>query len=223
MPRMKAPRGPAPTGERTSVRDVIRRALTERILAGTYKPGDRLVELTVAGEFHASQGSVREALRELEAARLVETEPNRGTRVRVVSAREMREAYLTRGILEEAAACPAAKVFKGAVDELREACEAIIEAAVRGDLSRQAARNTAFHRMIVAAAGNGVLLRLWDSLAFETRTRVRLSRPGADPVRDAHTHRPIVEALERGDGRVAARLLRQHAEFFAPPAESGCE
>jgi DNA-binding GntR family transcriptional regulator len=61
--------------QKDSVREQVRRTLTERILAGHYKPGDRLVELQIARELGASQGSVREARRELEASRLVESEP----------------------------------------------------------------------------------------------------------------------------------------------------
>ncbi len=204
--------------QRDSIRDQIRRTLTERILTNVYRPGDRLVELQIARELGASQGSVREALRELEASRLVETEPHRGTRVREVSLREMREAYLTRGLLEQAAAVPAGRVFKGNAGPLWAEYEAMLETASGGDFAGQAAHNTAFHRLIVAAVDNGVLLRLWDSLSFETRTRIQLGRPGANPVRAAKTHQPIIEALERGKGRAAGRLLREHAEMFAPPA-----
>ncbi|QEL19790.1 GntR family transcriptional regulator [Limnoglobus roseus] len=203
-----------------SVRDHVRRTITERILAGVYQPGDRLIELQIARELGTSQGSVREALRELEASRIVETAPHRGTRVRTVSPQEMRESYLVRGLLEEAAAPMAAKAFKGNAEQLWNECDTIIACAERGELSEQAAHNAAFHRMIVAASGNGVLLRLWDTLAFETRTRVQLSRPKADPVGDAKTHRPIAKALENGDGKLAGRLLREHAEFFAPPADA---
>lgn len=205
------------TVKRASVPDQVRRLITERIIAGQYQPGDRLIELQIAREMGVSQGSVREALRELEASRLVETEPNRGTRVRVVTPREIHEAYFARGLLEEAAAIDAARVLKGNAAGLWEEFEAILCAARAGDLSLQAAHNTAFHRLIMEAAANSVLLRLWESLAFETRTRVNMARRGADPVRDAETHRPIVEALDRGSGRIAGKLLREHAMSFAPP------
>ncbi|MHC5541965.1 GntR family transcriptional regulator, partial [Singulisphaera rosea] len=66
---------------RDSIRGEIRRVLVKRILDGTYKPGDRLLELQIAREFQTSQGPVREALRELEALRLVESQTYRGTRV----------------------------------------------------------------------------------------------------------------------------------------------
>src|SRR5262249_53910326 len=62
---------------RDCMRGQIRRELLRRIIEGHYKPGDRLVELQIAREFDTSQAPVREALRELEAVRLVETETYR--------------------------------------------------------------------------------------------------------------------------------------------------
>ncbi len=75
----------------------------------------------------------------------------------------------SRGILEQAAATTAAKTFKGNVAKLRQEVQEILDAAEARDLGGQAAHVYALHRMIVEAAGNSVLLRLWDSLAFETR------------------------------------------------------
>src|SRR5436853_6073401 len=163
-----------------SVRNQVRRTLTERILAGHYKPGDRLVETQIAREPGTSQGSVREALRELEASRLVESEPRRGTRVCVMSLKELQDAYFARGILEQAAATTAAKAFKGNVEKLRREVQGVLDAAEAKDFGEQAAHVYAIHRMIVEASGSGVLLRLWDSLAFETRARVRLEWEAID-------------------------------------------
>ena len=66
---------------RAVFREQIKDALVQRILDGTYEPGQRLVELRIAEEFGVSQAPVREALRELEILRLVESEPFRGARV----------------------------------------------------------------------------------------------------------------------------------------------
>ena len=202
--------------QKDRVRDQVRRTLTERILAGHYKPGDRLVELQIARELGTSQGSVREALRELEASRLVESEPRRGTRVRVVSLKELQDAYFARGILEQAAAATAAKAFKGNVEKLRQEFQGILDAAEARDLGEQAAHVYALHRMIVEASGNGVLLRLWESLAFETRARVRLESSAIDLEQVKASYEAILAALEKGDSRASGRLLQEHAASFAP-------
>ncbi len=199
-----------------TVRDQVRRTLTERILTGHYQPGDRLIELQIARELGTSQGSVREALRELEASHLVESESHRGTRVRVICPREIRESYQARGLLEEAAAVAATAAFKGDVTQLRSEFEALLRAAETGNLSEQAARVYAIHRAIMEASGNGVLLRLWQSLAFETIVRVRLGWEAIDLKQVARSYEAILAAIQSGNGLAAGRLLREHAEAFTP-------
>src|SRR4051812_11787830 len=189
--------------QKDSVPGQVRRVLTERILAGQYAPGERLIELQVARELGVSQGSVREALRELEASRLVQSEPHRGTRVRVIRLAEMREAYFVRGVLEEAAAEGAARSFKGKVTDLREHVAGVLAAAADGDFGEQAAHVFAIHHAIVAASGNSTLLRLWESLALETRVRIRLSWGDIDCTQVAASYDAIIAALERGDGKKA--------------------
>jgi DNA-binding GntR family transcriptional regulator len=200
--------------KRDCMRDQIRRELLGRIVNGTYCAGDRLVELQIAREFATSQAPVREALRELEACRLVETEPFRGTRVRGLSEREMAEAAEVRGALEELAARSAARALCGKTGPLRATVAELETAAHEGDFDAYARHNMTFHRQIVEAGGNEVLLRIWDSLMLEARTRISLGNRPVDLTGVAATHRPIVDALEQGDGDLAGRLLREHAEQF---------
>jgi DNA-binding GntR family transcriptional regulator len=196
---------------RDTVRDQIKRVLLTRILDGTYRPGDRLLEMQIARELNASQAPVREALRELEALRLVETQPYRGTRVRAVNAQELREAYQVRAVLEEMAARTAAPNFKGNTGALQAEVNALRTAARAHDLDAYAAHNLGLHRMIVQAAGNSILLRVWESLDLEARARIALARVSIDLREAAESHQAIVDAFNRGDGRTAGRLLREHA------------
>jgi DNA-binding FadR family transcriptional regulator len=69
--------------------------------------------------------------------------------------------------------------------------------------------------MIVEASGNSVLLRLWESLAFETRVRVRLES-AIDLELVKTSYEAIFAALEKGDSRASARLLLEHAASLAP-------
>jgi len=194
------------------MREQIRHELLRRIVDGRYRPGDRLVELQVAREFNTSQAPVREALRELEALRLVETQTYRGTRVRAISERELHEASLVRGVLEESAAVRGADVIKGRVAELRAEADAIERAASEGNFEAYARHNMTFHRLIVEAAGNEVMLRTWDSLMLEARTLIHLNTIPLDLDAVAASHHPIVDAFASGDGVLAGRLLREHAE-----------
>lgn len=211
------------TVQKVSVRAGIRRALTERILAGHYQPGERLVELQIAKEFGTSQGSVREALRELEATRLVESTPHRGTRVRSVGVPEIREVYFVRGLLEQAAAVTAVAALKGDVAELRDGVAGILRAAGAKRYAEQAACVYGVHRAVMVASGNATLLRLWESLAFETWVRLRLGWGEISSEQAAASYNRILAAFEHGDGPAAGRYLREHAEAFAPPAPATSE
>ena len=116
--------------------DRIRETLAQRIYDGELAPGDRLIELDIAREFDTSQTPVREALRELETLRLVESVPYRGTRVRGISDREMTEAYTVRGALEQLAGELAAAHLKNdpnAIASIRVSLEGIHAAARAGD------------------------------------------------------------------------------------------
>jgi DNA-binding GntR family transcriptional regulator len=203
--------------ERDCMSDRIRRVLAERIIGGLLAPGERLVEMRIAEEFRTSQAPVREALRELETLRLVESEPYRGTRVREVGERDMAEAYAVRAVLEQAAAEAAAATLMGNVDRLRRTLEELRAAALAQDREGYAKHDIDFHRGIVEAAGNRILLQTWDSLGFDVRLRIMLARKETDLPRFAACHDPILDALDAGDGPTAGRLLREHAESFMGP------
>ena len=205
------------TLERDCMSDRICRVLVERIIGGRLAAGERLVEMRIAEEFRTSQAPVREALRELETLRLVESEPYRGTRVREVGEREMAEAYAVRAVLEQAAAEAAAPGLKGNVESLRRCLERLRVGALAQDREAYAEHDLAFHRGIVKAADNNILLQTWDSLGFDVRLRIMLARKEPDLPKFAACHDPILEALEAGDGPTAGRLLREHAESFMGP------
>lgn len=200
---------------RKCMSDEICNEIAQRIYDGTLPPGERLVELSIAKEFGTSQTPVREALRELEAMRLVQSEPYKGTRVREISAREMAESYSVRAILEQAAAELGAEEIRKDLAPLEAATQRICDGAAAGDIERYAEANLDFHRIIVSAAGNSVLLETWDGLRFESRIRVNLIRQNVPLVDRAAEHEPIVEAFRQADGRKAGALLREHSESFA--------
>jgi DNA-binding GntR family transcriptional regulator len=193
----------------------VKELVLERILDGTYAPGDRIVETRLAQELGTSPAPVREALRELELLRFVESEPHRGARVRAVSAEEMAEIYPVRAALEEVAGREAAKRLHGDVHALEIEVEEMRAAARDGDIHRQVEHDVRFHRLIVESAGNATLLEVWKSLRIEARTVITLLAGGVDPAELVELHMPVLEALRAGDPDEAGRVLRHHVEHFA--------
>jgi DNA-binding GntR family transcriptional regulator len=206
------PSTPAKLGvSRTVLREQVKEVLLERILSHQYGPGDRLVETRIAQELGVSQAPVREALRELETLRFVESSPFKGAWVREVSDEELAELYPIRAALEDVAARAAAERLAGDVGALEREIRAM--AGAKG-VREQVEHDVRFHRLIVEAAGNARLLELWASLQVEARTMITALRTGLDAAEVARRHEPIVAALRRRDADAAGREIRSHVEDF---------
>jgi DNA-binding GntR family transcriptional regulator len=203
--------GPALGVGRTVLRDQIKTLLLERILAGVYAPGDRLVETRIAQELGTSQAPVREALRELELLRFVESASFRGTWVREVSDAELIEVFPIRAALEEVAAREAAKRLDGEVGALEAEIDGMANAR---DVREQVEHDVRFHQLIVEASGNSRLIEIWNSLQVDARTTITALGTGVSPAEAADLHRPIVEALRRKNAKAAGREVRNHVEMF---------
>jgi DNA-binding GntR family transcriptional regulator len=199
---------------RAVFREQIKDVLMQRIVDGEYEPGERIVELRIAEEFGVSQAPVREALRELESLRLVESEPFRGARVRAVRADEIAESYPVRAALEELAAKLAAERLAGATAPLQAGIDAMRAAAVDGDLRAFVRHDVAFHRVFVEASANLTLVEVWQSLHVDLRTRFTLIQRLEDLAEVAESHVPIMRALDAGDAERAGRVVREHIEGF---------
>jgi DNA-binding GntR family transcriptional regulator len=199
---------------RVVLREQVKELILERIVNGSYRPGERLVETRIATELGTSQAPVREALRDLELLRFVESTPFRGARVREVSQEELLEVYPVRAALEEVAAREAATRLDGDVSALEAELEAMHRAADASDLHAQVEHDVAFHRLIVEASGNRILIDTWQSLRIESRTIVTALRSGLDGHVIAERHRPVLEALRARDRDLAGTTLRRHVEQY---------
>ena len=200
---------------RTTLRDELKERIVERILDGTYGPGDRIVESQVATEFGTSQAPVREALRELEALRFVETQPHRGARVREVSTEQLTQIYPVRAALEEVAGREAAaRMSDDQLAALAGELAGMRQAAEAQDLHAQLLHDVRFHELIVEASGNQVLVDVWRSLRVEARTLVSVIRADSDLRMIAEMHRPVFQALQSRDPELAGKEMRAHIEFF---------
>jgi DNA-binding GntR family transcriptional regulator len=200
---------------RTVLREQVKDLLLQRIASGELKPGDRIVETRVAAELGTSQAPVREALRDLELLRLVESEPFKGARVRGFGNAELVEVYPVRAALEELAAKEATKRLAGDVSGLEAEIDAMRDAARRGDINALVRHDIAFHRLVVEAAGNPILEQCWKSLGIEGPITITLYGTSVEPEEAAELHAPLIDAIRSGKPGAAGRAARRHVEAFA--------
>lgn len=200
-----------------SLREQIREHIVEGIVSGRWKPGERIVERRIATELQVSQTPVREALRELESLRLIESAPNKGVRVRNLTAADLEESYPVRAGLEQIAAELAAERLALDCSALEPHVLALYDADRRADGTSQVRHTVAFHRELVRAAGNSVLLHTWEGLGIEVFTALSIRWLGTVQKSYAEEHEELVEAFRRRDPGIGA-LVKDHVLGCAPRA-----
>jgi DNA-binding GntR family transcriptional regulator len=200
---------------KVSLSDQIRSRIIRRIVEGAYRLDERLVELKIAEEFGVSQAPVREAFRQLEAVGFLTTGAGRGSYVSDVLGAGLDNLFTARGALEESATRIATSVLAGDVAELQSSIDAMREAAQARDIIALERHSIAFHRVIMEASRNALLLKLWSSLLIEEHTDITVRLlSGEDLLAVADSHQPIVDAMRAQDAEAAARLARIHQEAF---------
>ena len=72
-----------------------------------------------------------------------------------------------------------------------------------------------FHRLIVEASGNQLLLTMWSNLGITGHTALTMVALKPDLATIALSHQPIVDAIASGDPELACRASREHQDWFA--------
>jgi len=191
--------------------DALATRLHARVLEGTIPLGTWLRQETIATEFGVSRTPVREALRKLQSAGVVELHAHRGALVRGPSAREIREAYVVRAELEGLAAELAAGTLTSEHRARVRKAAALFEPGMQGEEWSDA--NTRFHEAILDAAGNGRLHRAVSELhrSFPRNLTWAALAQRADLLRrNVEEHEAILAALERGDAVAGRAAMREH-------------
>ena len=171
----------------------------------------------MSSEYAMPRAAVRTALVRLEHEGLVEREPHRGARVRLVSEAEAVEILEARAALEGLAARQAALNLSAAgASELRGILERQRAALAKQDLLGASDVNAELHAKIVELSGHATAQRLIRALnsqmvRFQFRTILIPGRPN----QSIEEHTAIVDALTGGQPEVAERAMRRHLNQVA--------
>jgi DNA-binding GntR family transcriptional regulator len=198
--------------ERTTETDDGYTLLRQAILSGELLPNERLVELDLSERFEIGRAAIRTALARLEQDGIVEREPFRGARVRLIPASEAVEILEARAVLEGLAARKAATNATGKdVTALRAILKRMDAKFKAGDLLGGSEINTELHRTIIQMAKHSAAARLIEGLqAQNVRHQFRTILVPGRAVRSLEEHKAIVEAIASRDGDAAERAMRLH-------------
>ena len=195
----------------TSSTDQIVESITSAIIERRLMPGTKLVEQQIADVFSVSRTVVRQALNRLSRDRLVTLEPARGAFVAMPSIEEARQVFQVRRLVEGGMARQLAQDITDAkLEQLRAHLRDERSAVARADVSGRTRLLADFHVVLARLLGNEVLADLIADLLSRSQLIALMYQSSHSAEHSQTEHVQIVEALERRDGRAAARLMEQH-------------
>ncbi len=213
--------------QKSSVAGETVERIAEMIRNGQYLPGDRLPgERQLAKELQVSRTSIREALSRLETVGLVECRHGLGTFVKepsrerlqsflvphiLIDQEKLQKLFEVREILEvEAAARAAQRADTGKIGLMRRWVEELETQVARDNVNGIVTADIEFHRQIIIATGNEMLVDLHDNLA----NLLRAARRGIivpEMMSEMITsHRAILSAIEAADSQAARQAMQEH-------------
>ncbi len=205
-----SPRTDARSPESAAAR--VERALREKIIDLTIRPGERLSESEIAERFSVSRQPVREAFIALMRQGLVDVQPQRGTVVVKLSVRRMLDARFIREAIEVAIVRRACERFDSHYrDRALALIDAQAEAVAAGDHRGFQQLDSLFHVALAEGAG---CAEAWNAIELQKAHMDRvcalmLHAPGsAEPLVDQH--RAILDAIDDGDAERAVAAMSHH-------------
>lgn len=211
---------PSVKAEFAPLRQKIIAALRRAIELGVLRPGERLVEKDLCAQLNVSRTCLREALRELEAQRVISNSTVRGLMVTPITREDAVNIYRVRAALE---ALLAEQFIERADAEdlaaFRRAAEGLKRAYGSRDLETILDAKKDYYDVFCAGAKNPVVFDLL--MALHLRTSQLRASSLARPVRQKQSITEIdklLSSIEKGDVAGAMAVARGHVEHAARSA-----
>jgi DNA-binding GntR family transcriptional regulator len=195
-------RTPAP---RQLLRDVAYETMRTAILDGTLAPGEKLQDAELGTWLKLSRTPIREAIARLEEDGLVETFPQRFTRVAPLDRGKARDTFqIVAAIHALAARLAVPHVTNETIKALKAANRSFKEALTAPDVDAAIAADDAFHGIFVGLSGNDEIPRTLTRLMPRLRRVERLRFGSLPGRRSVKQHKRIITAAAGGDADAAA-------------------
>ncbi len=189
----------------------IASSITLAILNDEYGPGDRILEMDLAEQFHVSRGPIREALRILEKSGVVTILPQRGAHVTNLSLHEVKSLFDVRCELMPLLIREIAPADPAWLEQLEQKVVEMEHLAQDPDAWDSYTRtNMGASQFLFAACRNEKLAEILQSLSLQTARYTQLGLRETDRRRkSALGWRHVLDALRRNQIDLAADGLKK--------------
>ncbi|WWR14682.1 GntR family transcriptional regulator [Lachnospiraceae bacterium JLR.KK008] len=198
--------------DKYSLRGRVFHKIREDILNGRYKGKEELKEVAIGEEMGVSRTPVREAFRQLELEGLIQIVPNKGAYVTGITAKDVKDIYMIRSLLEGLCARWATEhISREQMEEMEENIFLSEFHASKGHREQMAELDNRFHEIMYEACSSKMLEHaLKDYHQYVLRVRKKTLSTQTRSTASNAEHRKIMEAIKAGDGDMAEQLANRH-------------
>lgn len=198
--------------DKYSLRGRVFHKIREDILSGRYKVKEELREVAIGEEMDVSRTPVREAFRQLELEGLIQIVPNKGAYVTGITAKDIKDIYMMRSLLEGLCAKWATEnITREQMEEMEENIFLSEFHASKGHTEQMAELDNRFHEILYEACNSKMLEHaLKDYHQYVLRVRKKTLSTKTRSTASNAEHKKIMEAIKAGDGELAEKLANSH-------------
>lgn len=226
---------------RVTLSQTIIEEIIKAIKQGLWQPDSRIpTEKELAETFSVSRNSIREAIKTLNAMKVIESRPGRGTFLAHDAMRQILSSELIdrrykdvslaeiieiRMLLEaQSASWAAVRATDSELAELRAVLD-LAKKSMSMDIAEQDRVHALFHETVIRISGNTFVLRLLSSIRAEIETqRSGFNNMSAEDLSELiKDQEEIINSILERDAENAGKLMEKHLkkgfEILVPKAE----
>ncbi len=198
-----------------SISDNVYTELKKAIISGQLSPDERLIVLDIAGRYGISQAPVREALERLKQEGLIIGRTNKGSVVAPISAKEIKDLYVLREIIEGFAVRESMqRMSEDDYTYLDQVLEQMEQAVQRDDMWEILMQDMEFHGFFYRKCDNAAVLDLWERMKNKVIRFMALSNRYYSTENLVDWHMRLIEALRTGEAAIAEAKFIEHMHAY---------
>ncbi len=195
-----------------TLRSQVENHLRQAIVSGQLKAGEKLVERELCEMMGVSRPSLREALRKLEAEKLIVNVPHRGPEVAAITLEEARDLYALRRLLESYAAHEFTRLADAEeIKNLAQAVRHLREAGRKNSQEGVLRAKAEFYGILLGGCGNLLVSEILGGLLSRV-SRLRstsLMLPDRLP-KSLEEIDALLECIQNRDAKGAQKIAHKH-------------
>ena len=204
---------PSQPGPARNVSSSVARIISTRIIDGTYRPGERLIEADLAKDLGVGRGSVREALRRLESSCYISFEPNRGAMVARPTPDEITAMLRVRTVIAGLGGRAAAERIDqpGNSERVQQLLDRLQIERDQESPAQHRAHNGFFHSTLNEISNIRYIKELIDQINIPVLYEIYFRDLTRDQwLKNIDDHHDLARAVLQGDADAAEHFAKRH-------------